>query len=88
MVCFVWCALYFARPIGRIVKNIRIYKRDPCHLFFQNNVHMVPTDITVLSPVDIVSVCLHVILLTDVVAMDVTLDGSQQLIVIRVGSIL
>ena len=45
-------------------------------------------DITVLNPVDIVSVLLLVILLKDVVPMDVTLDGSHHRNVINVRSIL
>ena len=83
-----WYALYCARPNSRIVKHIIKYIRE-IHViyFFQYNVRLVPTDITVLNPVDIVSVGLYVILLTDVAPMDVTLDGSQQLIVIHVGSI-
>ena len=45
-------------------------------------------DITVLNPVDIVSVPLNVIPLTDVVSMDVNLAGNQRLNVISVGGIL
>ena len=45
-------------------------------------------DIIVLNPVDIVSVPLNVIPLTDVVSMDVNLAGNQRLNVISVGGIL
>ena len=41
-----------------------------------------------LNPVDIVSVRLLVILLTEVVPMDVNLAGNKQLNVISVGGIL